>query len=66
MRKKPHRLGLAVYRLSKVFVRSEPDWLSSPLRSAVVSVATDVAEELKKHGNPEKPRLLNIAQGALE
>ena len=61
-----HQFVLGVYRLSRLFPRSETYGLSSQARRAAVSVAANIAEGFKKRGNSDKLRFYNIAQGSLE
>ncbi len=63
---KAHQFVLAVYRLSRVFPRSETYGLSSQFRRAAVSVAANIAEGFKKRGRADKVRFYNIAQGSIE
>ena len=63
---KAHQFVLAVYRLSRIFPRSETYGLSSQFRRAAVSIAANIAEGFRKRGKADKLRFLNIAQGSLE
>jgi len=63
---KAHQFVLAVYRLSRMFPRSEIYGLSSQFRRAAVSIAANMAEGFRKRGNADKVRFLNIAQGSIE
>ena len=47
---------LAAYRLSRIFFRFETYDLSSQLRRATVSIASSIAEKVKKRGKTEKLR----------
>ncbi len=60
-----HGLALSVYRLTATFPLSERYGLTSQLRRAATSVATNIAEGSKRDGNREYGRFLNIAEGSL-
>ena len=63
---KAHQFVLAAYRLSRTFPRSETYGLSSQFRRAAVSVATNIAEGVKKRSKADRLRFYNIAQGSIE
>lgn len=63
---KSHALTLRVYRLTKAFPRQELFGLTSQMRRAAVSVASNIAEGFSKKSRPDKARLMNISQGSLE
>jgi len=63
---KAHRFVLSVYRITKIFPKSEIYGLTSQFRRAAVSVPANIAEGFKKKTVPDKRRFLNIAQGSLE
>ena len=63
---KAHQFALAVYRLTRMFPRSEVYGLTSQVRRAAVSIAANIAEGFRKRGSADKVRFLNIAQGSLE
>ena len=63
---KAHQFALAVYRLTRMFPRSEVYGLTSQFRRAAVSIAANIAEGFRKRGSADKVRFLNIAQGSLE
>ena len=63
---KAHRFVLAVYKYSDAFPRSETYGLVSQLRRAAVSIPANIAEGFRRKGNPDKVRMLNIAQGSIE
>ena len=60
-----HSLVLDVYRLSRAFPADERFGITSQLRRAATSVATNIAEGSKRDSNPEYSRFLNIAQASL-
>ena len=61
-----HQFVLAVYRLTRTFPRAEVYGLTSQFRRAAVSIAANIAEGFRKHGNADKLRFFNTAQGSLE
>ena len=63
---KAHQFVLVVYHLTRQFPKDELYGLSSQIRRAAVSIATNIAEGFKKRGVADKLRFLNIAQGSLE
>jgi len=62
---KSHALTLAIYRMSNEFPGPECYGLSSQIRRAAASVATNIAEGSKRTGRQEYSRFLNIAEGLL-
>ena len=61
-----HRLVLVIYRLTERLPRSELYGLTSQLRRASVSIATNIAEGVAKRGTTgEFRRYLDIAIGSL-
>jgi four helix bundle protein len=63
---KSHALVLRVYRETRPFPKHELYGLVSQMRRAAVSVPANIAESFKKRKNPEKARVMNIAQASLE
>jgi len=63
---KAHQVVLRVYDFSAAFPKAETYGLTSQLRRTAVSVAANIAEGFRRHGKPDKVRMMNIAQGSLE
>ena len=63
---KAHLFVLGVYRYSAEFPRSETYALTSQLRRAAISIPANIAEGFRRRGDPDKVRMLNIAQGSIE
>jgi four helix bundle protein len=63
---KAHRFVLDVYRYSGEFPKSELYGLSAQLRRAAVSIPANIAEGFRRLRDPDKARMLNIAQASLE
>jgi four helix bundle protein len=63
---KAHQFVLAAYEYSVAFPRAEAYGLTSQLRRAAISIAANIAEGFRRRGNPDKVRMLNIAQGSIE
>ncbi len=63
---KAHLFVLTVYRLSRVFPKSEIYVLSSQFRRAAISIAANIAEGFRKKSRADKIRFFNIAQGSIE
>jgi four helix bundle protein len=61
-----HALVLRVYKETTSFPNHELYGLVSQMRRAAVSVPANIAEAFKKRRNPEKARVMNIAQASLE
>jgi four helix bundle protein len=66
MWQKSHALVLRVYRETSSFPNHKLYGLVSQMRRAAVSVPANIAESFKKRKNPEKARVMNIAQASLE
>ena len=63
---KAQQLVLEVYQITSHFPQHEIYGLTSQFRRAAVSIAANIAEGLKKRGNADKRRFLNISRGSLE
>jgi four helix bundle protein len=63
---KAHRFVLHVYRYSGEFPKSELYGLTAQLRRAAVSIPANIAEGFRRLRDPDKVRMLNIAQASLE
>ena len=66
MWQKSHALVLRVYQETASFPNHELYGLVSQMRRAAVSVPANMAESFKKRKNPDKARVMNIAQASLE
>jgi four helix bundle protein len=66
MWQKAHAFVLRVYKLSRAFPREQTYGLTAQLRRAAVSVPANIAEGFKRRKNPDKARLMNVAEGSLE
>jgi four helix bundle protein len=62
---KAHQFVLQVYAMTENFPKAEMFGLTSQLRRAAVSIAANIAEDLRSRVNC-KVRFLNIAQGSIE
>ncbi len=60
-----HRLALLVYRITRVFPKSEQYGLVSQMRRAAFSAAANIAEGSAKRGPAEFRRFLDISIGSL-
>ncbi len=63
---KAHQLTLATYKVSKQFPKEELFGLTSQLRRATVSVASNIVEGFNRRSNTEKLRFYNIAEASCE
>jgi len=63
---KAHQLVLQVYQLTNYFPQSERYALSSQLRRAVVSVASNIVEGFKRKSVKDSLHFYNIAEASLE
>jgi four helix bundle protein len=61
---KSHRLTLDTYELSKNFPREEMYGLTSQMRRASASIATNIAEGCCRKGDAEMTRFLQFAMGS--
>jgi four helix bundle protein len=61
-----HALALRVYKETSSFPKHELYGLVSQMRRAAVSVPANITESFKKRKNPDKARVMNIAQASLE
>ena len=66
MWQKSHALVLRVYHETASFPNHALYGLVSQMRRAAVSVPANITESFKKRKNPEKARVMNIAQASLE
>ena len=60
-----HALALEIYRHTQAFPKDERYGVTSQLRRAAVSVATNIAEGSKRRSNPDYARFLNMAEASL-
>jgi four helix bundle protein len=63
---KAHAFVLTIYQTSEKFPKHELYGLTSQLRRAAVSIASNIAEGFKKRGKADKARFYNMSQGSLE
>ena len=61
---KAHGLTLSVYRVTALFPREEQYGLTSQLRRASVSIASNIAEGCGRNSDADFARLLQIAMGS--
>ena len=60
-----HALALDVYRITATFPEAEKFGVSSQVRRAAVSIASNIAEGAKRQSRREYVRFLNVAEGSL-
>ena len=60
-----HQLALNIYDQTRAFPPGERFGITSQMRRAAVSVASNIAEGAKRRSNTDYARLLNIAEGSL-
>ena len=60
-----HQLAPDIYQQTRAFPSEERFGLTSQMRRAAVSVASNIAEGAKRRSNADYARLLNIAEGSL-
>jgi four helix bundle protein len=64
--KKAHELALLVYKLTKDFPSDEKFGLSSQMRRAAVSIASNIVEGFKRRTVKDSVSFYNISDGSLE
>jgi four helix bundle protein len=64
--RRAHALVLVTYKRTKLLPDDERYGLSSQMRRAAVSIASNIAEGFKRRGLGDKLRHYNIAQSSLE
>ena len=62
---KAKSLIVLLYRILKKFPKEELYGLSSQMKRASISVASNIAEGNQRHGEKDRARFFNIAQGSL-
>lgn len=62
---KAYALGLSIHRLTRTFPAEERFGLTSQLRRAGVSIASNIAEGYGRGGRPDYVRFLKMARGSL-
>lgn len=63
--KEAHKLALMVYKMTKDFPKEELFALTSQIRRAVVSVASNIAEGFSRRTFPDKKQFFITALGSL-
>jgi len=61
---KSHQLALLVYKHTQPFPKQELFGITSQMRQAAVSIATNIAEGCGRGGSAELARFLSIAMGS--
>lgn len=64
--KKAHELVIEIYKDTKSFPENEKFGLTSQIRRASVSIATNIVEGYKRKSNRDFMHFLNIADSSLE
>ena len=64
--KKAHRAVLLIYKITRVFPPEERYGLSAQMRTAAVSIASNIAEGYGRRSPPDKARFYNISQGSAQ
>lgn len=60
-----HKLVLLIYQMTKEFPKEELFGLTSQMRRAAISIASNLAEGFGRHGYKEKIQFYYLAQGSL-
>src|SRR5271165_6370311 len=63
--RKAHEFVLAVFAFTTDFPKQETYGLWLQMRRAAVSIPATIAEGFRRHGQAEKARFMNIAEGSL-
>mgnify|MGYP001580519487 CR=1 FL=1 len=63
--KEGHKLVLMIYEITKKFPQSETFRLTNQVRSAVVSITSNIAEGFSRNTSKEKYQFYSIAHGSL-
>ena len=63
---KAHQFALAIYQLTRAFPNEEKFGLTSQMRRAAVSVASNIVEGSARRGKADKARFMNMAEGSVE
>lgn len=63
---KAHKLVLEIYKASDCFPKCEMFGLTSQIRRATVSVASNIAEGFKRGSKKDSLHFYNMAEGSLE
>lgn len=62
--KKSRELSVVIYRITASFPKEEKFGLTSQMRRAVISIASNLAEGSSRHSNNDKARFTEIAFGS--
>ena len=63
---KSHKLVLEIYKATITFPSEERYGLTSQIRRAVISIASNIAEGSKRRSNKDQSHFYNMAEGSLE